>query len=468
VFHLPHRRRLAVLLGAVLSFALTASAAPADERAKEQRVSTASARGAEAACPSRDQDSSAFEERLVDSSGLLWDLNRCWGYVDRGGVADQPASSAYDEMGYAYVAAASNDNDFDHYYNDGGTFAYEDGGRELVLPEDGNVNDTIAIERKVYVPATGLPFARFLNILRNRGASPVTFNYEWYGLYAGIDGVSASTDGDRLIDLGEPWAAFVNGGEDDENLDQASLWDGLGADDGWDRPFADNEAFVPGDDGEATVDYHYESVTLEPGEAAVFMHIEHQNRTVAGARAFAEAHGAGSREFFAGMSDEELALLRNWRADRDGDGVVDRDDTCAEVANAEQADLDRDGLGDACDDDVDGDGLSDADEGDLGLDPRKADTDGDGKADGLDRCGTRAGADADGCPVAATAAAAPPAATVFVPAPAEAIRRLRPNRVTATVRKTGPHGACGSARVAGCCSPPGSRLPRRAARAPCS
>jgi hypothetical protein len=45
--------------------------------------------------------------------------------------------------------------------------------------------------------------------------------------------------------------------------------------------------------------------------------------------------------------------------DGDGDGVADDDDNCASVANADQADLDGDGVGDACDLDRDGDGAAD-------------------------------------------------------------------------------------------------------------
>ncbi len=51
-------------------------------------------------------------------------------------------------------------------------------------------------------------------------------------------------------------------------------------------------------------------------------------------------------------------------ADADGDGVADADDNCPDVANADQADADNDGIGDLCDDtpngdvvDTDGDGV---------------------------------------------------------------------------------------------------------------
>ncbi len=43
--------------------------------------------------------------------------------------------------------------------------------------------------------------------------------------------------------------------------------------------------------------------------------------------------------------------------DRDGDTILDRVDNCPEDANTDQADLDRDDLGDVCDDDRDNDGV---------------------------------------------------------------------------------------------------------------
>ncbi|MHB8634186.1 MAG: thrombospondin type 3 repeat-containing protein [Thermoplasmatota archaeon] len=45
--------------------------------------------------------------------------------------------------------------------------------------------------------------------------------------------------------------------------------------------------------------------------------------------------------------------------DRDGDGVPDAQDNCPSLYNPDQADLDHDGIGDACDVDMDGDGIND-------------------------------------------------------------------------------------------------------------
>jgi hypothetical protein len=73
-------------------------------------------------------------------------------------------------------------------------------------------------------------------------------------------------------------------------------------------------------------------------------------------------------------------------------------DNCPDVNGDNQADLDGDGLGDACDPDIDGDGISNAAEAGMGTNPSSGDSDGDGKGDGADACPTLAAATANGCP----------------------------------------------------------------------
>ena len=67
----------------------------------------------------------------------------------------------------------------------------------------------------------------------------------------------------------------------------------------------------------------------------------------------------------------------------DADGVPSAVDNCPRLANPDQADLDGDASGDACDADIDGDGLANVAETDIhGTDPRNADSDADGFGDG--------------------------------------------------------------------------------------
>ena len=54
------------------------------------------------------------------------------------------------------------------------------------------------------------------------------------------------------------------------------------------------------------------------------------------------------------------AIVPCCASDLDGDGICDNVDNCAKFPNADQADMDADGVGDVCDPDIDGDGFANA------------------------------------------------------------------------------------------------------------
>ena len=79
-----------------------------------------------------------------------------------------------------------------------------------------------------------------------------------------------------------------------------------------------------------------------------------------------------------------LEVTRVASTDDDTDGVPNASDNCPTVANADQADFDNDGLGDACDPDDDNDGVDDADDAFPMDGGETVDTDGDGTGDNAD------------------------------------------------------------------------------------
>ena len=106
-------------------------------------------------------------------------------------------------------------------------------------------------------------------------------------------------------------------------------------------------------------------------------------------------------------SDRGVLKMRkiNWQAvssfdvpdnDVDGDGITNDVDNCADVANADQPDIDGDGIGDACDTDADGDGLPNtSDAFPLVSIEGYTDTDGDGRPDDCNAACVNAGMTAD-------------------------------------------------------------------------
>jgi hypothetical protein len=121
--------------------------------------------------------------------------------------------------------------------------------------------------------------------------------------------------------------------------------------------------------------------------------------------AFGVNQGSGNGGLFAAtdaltIGYNNFCVTYDFEPDTDSDGIGDGSDNCPTVANADQADVDGDEIGDACDADDDNDGVNDTNDNcPTAANPEQVDTDGDGMGnvcdndddndgidDGVDNC----------------------------------------------------------------------------------
>lgn len=335
---------------------------------------------------------------LFDAEPTLWDFDTSLdGAIFDGahGASGAWRDDAFDGYGQLVVDVAGGGGPISYGSTGADACAREEGGREVVFPAVSI--DGLRVSRKVYSPAAGAGFIRWLDVIHNPGSTPLTTTVRFTG-NLGTDAapnppttaVFATSSGDTVSSPADTWAATDDGGAGDPQI--VHVWDdaGPGAVDGADGVTLAN--------ANETVDIRYGGVTVAAGATAVFMHLAALRSTRADATAVARDLAVGSGAVFFGLTPAEGAALRNWAGlDFDRDRVASEADNCPYSANPGQEDANADGIGDACAGDVDGDGLSNEREAVLGTNPALADTDADSVPDGSDVCAVRAGLGVDGC-----------------------------------------------------------------------
>ena len=336
---------------------------------------------------------------IVDSAGFSWDIGT-QGDVGDGYNTPAGKSDAFDTFG-ALLVSADGGATFKEYKNpDIAACTVEENGHLVGYPDDTTTVPGVALNRRVYVAASGLAFARWVDSLTNTTAAATTVIYRYGGNF-GSDGsttVADTSSGDGTIDATDSWAnTFENPLDAGADPAVTNAWDGISQPKQRASKAGLFDPFLPAQVSDEDFGAEY-SVTLAPGETKRFMHVLALRLTAPDQAAAAAAIAVEPNELRAALTPAEESTIQNWTFDRDADGVLNFADNCPSDANPGQENLDGDAKGDACDDDIDGDGLTNSVEQALRTDSRNVDTDGDGKADGADSCPTLAGATDEGCP----------------------------------------------------------------------
>ena len=259
---------------------------------------------------------------LVDANGLSFDLQQ----NGRIGVGTQRAfyGNGGSSGGASLLDIVSGGTA--NRFNGGARGGQEDGNREIAIVQSGLAG--LNVTRKVYVPADGY-FARYLEILTNPGAAPVTVAVRvshyvgWWDTRAAI---FATSNGDKVLDNWLPAArdrwVVLSGTDIADALNLSSAYPSRAF--AFDGPDASQRAAVLTHTSSSypSLVVEWQNVTLQPGEKTAFLHFVVQQSNNGAGQASVDRLVQLPPEAIAGLSDEERTIIRNFAVPADGSSAL--------------------------------------------------------------------------------------------------------------------------------------------------
>jgi hypothetical protein len=210
----------------------------------------------------------------------------------------------------------------------GGTIGtLEGGGREVATRQQGLAG--LNVTRKIFGPRTGY-FTRYLEILTNPTAAPITLDVRVSHNVRGLPNLLATSSGDAALNVSDPATAdrwimiddadgdpFIVGGTPSLafTFDGASAPEHAGA-----ATFTTSQICYPyyGCNYTRHLTYQWSAVTIPAGGTVAYMHFGVQQTSRAAARASAERIVQLPPEALESLSPDEVSEIRNFAVPVDG------------------------------------------------------------------------------------------------------------------------------------------------------
>lgn len=250
--------------------------------------------------------SSLIEQFPVD----LVDVNNFTYDIESQASLEYGTNYAYDGAEYLNLTD-SNGTSYGFGTGANQVYIYELNNRGVSIQNSGLADLTVT--RKVYVPSTGY-FARYLEVLTNPGASPITVSVSLlsdFGYYYGA-ALLANSNGTATVDPTTQW--LVNGPVSASEAYPAGspvvaeVIAGPGA----------AQQLASASYGNGSLTYQWSNVTVQPGASVIFMHFTSQQATSVASVATAERLNALPPEALEGLTVDEIPEIVNFQVPANG------------------------------------------------------------------------------------------------------------------------------------------------------